>query len=360
MDSQGAESVAWSLILPAAAECTASVWYPDVSINGVDLQLLSLNLLGALLEGFFHSTGVVNRAAMAESGPVGTVLVRISVPMQNYFLSTFTSWAGMVGKAAYFAGEARSGAIGLLYIVISVLLGIAAHSVGAAASTGYARYARPHSSSTSPAIVTAMRLSVLAGALAYVIATYVSVRNRFAHFEDSDSFHDQEQPSLFSLLDAEHRRLLVAIVFSVAGARCGNLSGDYVDTVASRGSATITIARGTLVCNAMFALLGLSLNVATLHRAPLARSVLLQSFAGSFCGAASAFNGHASDASALLAQHTGGRSDALRNMLANLVLALLVFAIAYELESLIARAVTIDLDGDGAVTLSELRHHYRL
>ena len=39
-------SYAWIILLPAAAECTASVYYPSISLGGLDLQLAVLNVSG--------------------------------------------------------------------------------------------------------------------------------------------------------------------------------------------------------------------------------------------------------------------------------------------------------------------------
>ena len=49
------ESLAWLLALPAAAECVASVWIPEMSLLGADVKLVFLNATGALLEGVFSA-----------------------------------------------------------------------------------------------------------------------------------------------------------------------------------------------------------------------------------------------------------------------------------------------------------------
>ena len=118
------------------------------------------------------------------------------------------------------------------------------------------------------------------------------------------------------------------------------------------------------------------------------RSVLLQSFAGSFCGAASAFagmpspslaftdqpehplsfpfphslygrcarTGHASDARSLYSG--SGALTALKNTLANLVAASVVFLIALEIEQMLATVGTVDVNSDGIVELYEIGVYY--
>ena len=41
-----AHSYIWIILLPAAAECVANVWYPSLSLMGIDMQLAALNISG--------------------------------------------------------------------------------------------------------------------------------------------------------------------------------------------------------------------------------------------------------------------------------------------------------------------------
>jgi len=363
----GWERLAWHLVLPAAAECTASVWFPEVQLFGVELQLASLNILGAFIEGFFDAFTTVSAQAssLACAGVAGAVASSVAGDMQGYFLSTFTSWAGMVGKAAFFAHEAKSCGVGILYMAVCILLGVVAHTAGgklAGAFASSAKRAPPSASSTST-----LRLAALAAVTAFVVGTYVSVFEDIAAFEDAELIGEQgHRPALLAVFNAAHSRLLVAIAFSIAGAHVGNWLGDAVDgsredDASSAATGKVTVASGTLVCNLTFALLGLSLNAATVRHARWSHSVLLQSFAGSFCGAASAFNGHATDSRNLLAQKDSTAIvDALKNALANLVPSVLVMLVAYELEVLLAIGSALDANGDDFVAFGEIRAHYRL
>lgn len=97
---------------------------------------------------------------------------------------------------------------------------------------------------------------------------------------------------------------------------------------------------GTLVCNTLFACLALLLNLLSLRQKVWQRSVLLQAFSGSFCGAASAFAGHSSDTRELW--KSAGPARALLNSAANLCFALIAFTLALHLERLLAEAQRLD------------------
>ena len=92
---QSMESLAWALLLPAAAECTASVWFPEVALRGVDVQLAALNLFGAFLEGVFFEVEA-SPDAFRRAGLLGAVLATVAADTRSFFLSALTSWAGMV------------------------------------------------------------------------------------------------------------------------------------------------------------------------------------------------------------------------------------------------------------------------
>ena len=44
-----AEDLAWIIALPAAAECIASVWLPEMEMGGYDVKTIFLNVSGAAL-----------------------------------------------------------------------------------------------------------------------------------------------------------------------------------------------------------------------------------------------------------------------------------------------------------------------
>ena len=85
----------------------------------------------------------------------------------------------------------------------------------------------------------------------------------------------------------------MGMVCAVAGAAVGNLVGASLE--GKLGGEGDAVSRGTLCCNALFCAASLLLPLATLRRVRWGRSVLLTSFAGSFCGAATAFGGWVDD-----------------------------------------------------------------
>ena len=49
MELTRVENILWLIALPAAAECIASVWLPEMELAGFDVKILFLNVSGALL-----------------------------------------------------------------------------------------------------------------------------------------------------------------------------------------------------------------------------------------------------------------------------------------------------------------------
>ena len=93
----------------------------------------------------------------------------------------------------------------------------------------------------------------------------------------------------------------------------------------------------TLVCNLLFGMLGLSLNVMKLIDASWGDSLILRGFALNFCGAASLFSRHASDNRRLYTRKVGRgassrRRALMKNMSANIIFATIVFWVAFEVE----------------------------
>lgn len=364
-----ARSYIWIILLPAAAECTASVWFPALALGKLDLQLAALNITGALIEGFFAAW---EQGAAVARGPIGDACSWLADDMRGSFLSTYTSWAGMVGFAAALAHTEQSLSAGFAYMLLCVLCAFVAHAIGRFLAMALFPKTNDKKGSASNALRVAkagnwgdsMGHHMLIGALlAYIGGTYVLVAADVSDFSDADATDSRELsqlPALFSFLDAGENRLLVAMVCSIAGAATGNALGNWVDNSLVPGGVVLgSVPAGTLVCNTVFALLGVSLNAATLRGGVLPkwhRSVLLQSFAGSFCGAASAFAGHASDARYLY--RTNGASTALKNSLVNLALSTVIFFLALEIERMLSAVGTVDADSNGVVELYEVGAWY--
>ena len=94
------EKLAWTLVMPALAECVASVWLEDdwFMLRTHDLKLVFLNASGALLEGLFSAWE--GGRALPPRGTLGKVLLSLADPMRGGFIAAYTSWAGMVSFAA--------------------------------------------------------------------------------------------------------------------------------------------------------------------------------------------------------------------------------------------------------------------
>ena len=147
----------------------------------------------------------------------------------------------------------------------------------------------------------------------------------------------------------EEHRLALAMLAAILGAATGNA---FEAAVARHANTSADVCRGTWACNLTFAFLALSLPALSLRSLAYERSVLLQSFAGSFCGAASAFATHCTDTCAARSAYA-----AAKNVLANVLAALIVLLLGSGLERLVASSVLIDRDASGVVDLHEL-HAY--
>ena len=123
------EKLAWTLVMPALAECVASVWLEDdwFMLRTHDLKLVFLNATGALLEGLFSAWE--GGRALPPRGTLGKVLLSLADPMRGGFIAAYTSWAGMVSFAAT-QGESFIGC--LIYIAVTSVVGLLAYGAGGA------------------------------------------------------------------------------------------------------------------------------------------------------------------------------------------------------------------------------------
>jgi hypothetical protein len=135
LDDARTRSLLSAALFPAAATVTTDVLYQSALLSpssssssrlalGYDVVLVLTNVSGAFLDGFFQAweTGV--------AVPVGAgteALHVVACDFRAYYLSTYTSWAGMVGVAASLANARSSASIGAAYIVVSTLLAFVAH-----------------------------------------------------------------------------------------------------------------------------------------------------------------------------------------------------------------------------------------
>ena len=123
------EKLAWTLVMPAFAECVASVWLQDgwFMLRTHDVKLIFLNASGALLEGLFSAWD--GGRALPPRGTLGKVLLSLAGPMRGGFIAAYTSWAGMVGFAAS-QGESFIGC--LIYLAVTTVVGLLAYGMGGA------------------------------------------------------------------------------------------------------------------------------------------------------------------------------------------------------------------------------------
>lgn len=312
-------SVAWWFVLPAAAVVTTDVWFTE----NETFQLIMLNITGAMMEGFFATWESGNIAAHSVST---AVIENLADNFRAFFLSTYTSWAGMIGFAATIANTKGSIAWGLLYMIASIILGFLAHGIGGSIakvmSKNYSsKGSKPHLQS---------RARVFTKAVLFVLTFYIFVSYALvlAHVRDfTDAFASARY---FISTGIDDQRLLVAVACSIAGAYTGNLVGNMVDNLFHKRR----IIAGTLFCNTFFAALSLVLPALTLRQPEIWKNSLwLAQFSTSFCGAASAFAGHISDLRGLWKQ--GNIQHVIQNAVANIIASSVVLLIGIELERLI-------------------------
>lgn len=319
-----ASSLLWWLVWPAAAVITTDVWWFFNMTENENLHLLSLNVAGAMMEGFF---------ATWESGTIiphstyTALMERLADNVRAFFLSTFTSWAGMVGFATTIAYKHGSIVWGLLYMILSVSLGFLAHGLGGSIAKFISNREKP-TTVLFQRRVRSLAGTVLIALIIYIVLSYALV---VAHVRKlSDVFASTRY---FFSAGIDDWRLLVAVICSIAGAYTGNLVGNAVD---SRFGAWGHLYMGTLFCNTIFTLLTVILPILTIRQPAVWKdSLWLDQFTKSFCGAASAFAGHISDLRLLWEKDNPER--AVQNAIANLTISFVVLFIAMELERLISK-----------------------
>jgi len=340
LDDARTRSVVSAALFPAAATVTTDVWYQIAFISspsssssffrlpavGYDVVLALTNVSGAFLDGFFQAweTGV------AVPVGAGTEALRVSATdVRAYYISTYTSWAGMVGVAASLANARSSASLGAAYIVVSTLLAFVAHGLGS-------DFARHISSSTAPmaneayAKPYARRANKLLKSVMIFLAGYVLLPYFYLGggiLEDPDD--KGVDVDKFWIAATPRNQLAVSTVFAVVGAHVGHESATAISK-STRHHPLIPVE--TLMCNGFFGLMGLTLPAMKLRDRSWGDSLLLRGFAINFCGAASLFARHTSDNRRLCTKKRMGPRRAAINMGANVLLAMVIFWIALEIE----------------------------
>ena len=157
----------------------------------------------------------------------------------------------------------------------------------------------------------------------YIILSYIYLGE-----ENIESSTDDGGGEKFWVAATPRNQLVVSSMFAVLGAYIGHL---LVDMISEKLRHPL-IPMETLICNGMFGLLGLTLNMMKLIDVSWGDSLLLRGFALNFCGAASLFARHASDNRRLYTKKGGGRRQAMVNVTANIIFATIVFWVAFEIE----------------------------
>ena len=314
------------VLLPATATVTTDVWFQTLIVDetrfGYDFALALTNISGAFLDGFFSSW---EDGTAVPHGPGTEALNLIAHDMRALCLSTYTSWAGMVGVSATLAYARDSVLVGIVYILLSVLFAFVAHGMGGdlaqiLSSSGDDPLINKPYSGRARQLLRQLNL-VLIG---YVVLTYVYIGGDQLLGEDVAG-------TLYIITPTPRNQLLVGIFFSVIGAFVGNFLALAISNSMAYRHTIVPVE--TLCNNALFGLLALSLNLLTLYERTWAESLMLRGFAINLCGAASLFTRHVSDNRRLY--YSRKKAGLRLNVLANMILASIVFWLAFEVEELL-------------------------
>ncbi|KAL7442546.1 hypothetical protein ACHAXM_008442 [Skeletonema potamos] len=315
----------WVVLLPAAATCTTDVWFQTAILSsaiGYDFVLAIANVSGAFLDGFFaewESGGAVPNGSITEAFHL------ISEDMRASFLSTYTSWAGMVGVAASVAHSRSSFLIGLGYIIVSILCAFVAVQLG----SDFAKYLASSAPITHTSYQFAKKAHTLLHQFMMLLILYIMVSYIFLNKGGTQDLIEGKQLLIAS---TPWNQLSLSIIFAVLGAYAGN---KVADDITPKFIESSVLPMGTLICNAFFGLLGLSLNCMRLSDESWEDSLVLRAFALNFCGAASLFARHASDNRNLYGKNKDGLRLAGINITANILFATLLYWVALEMEILL-------------------------
>ena len=329
----------WLILLPAAATVTTDVWFQTAILSsaiGYDFVLAFANVSGAFLDGFF-SEWESGGTAMP-NGSKTEALHLISEDMRASFLSTYTSWAGMVGVAASIAHSRSSFLIGFGYIIVSILCAFIAVQLG----SDCAKYISSNAPITNTSYQFAKKAHNILHQFMAILIIYIMVSYLYL---DRGDVQDLGEAKQFLIASTPRNQLALSILFAVCGAYVGNKVADVITPKFIESSSAV-LPMGTLICNSLFGLLGLSLNCMRLNDESWGDSLVLRAFALNFCGAASLFARHASDNRQL---YYGKSKDGLRlagmNITANVTFATLLFWIALEVEILLNPEATKKKNG---------------
>jgi len=248
----------------------------------------------------------------------------------------------MVGVAASMAHARSDFKVGIMYILLTILCAFVAHGellrflshpsssayhlilflTSKGLGSDFAEYiSSPDPITNKPYSSRAHKLSqqIMIWLVGYILLSYIYLGK-----ENIDSGAGTE----FWITATPRNQLLISTLFAIAGAYSGHLLAHVI----SKSLKYSPIPMETLVCNALFGMLGLSLNAFKLSDVSWGESLILRGFAINFCGAASLFARHVSDNQRLYAKKWKGLLRTWINILANILFATLVFWAAFEIE----------------------------
>jgi hypothetical protein len=318
-----------ALLFPAAATVTTDVWIHTITVSSNfnhNFVLAIVNVSGAFLDGFFSA---FESGDAIPIGPKTEALHLVAVDMRTFGLSTYTSWAGMISVAASM-GFARSNVlVGLVYVLMCIGCGCAAHGLGSdlAQYVAISAHGSILDSTTNPPYNPVRRAQKIVDAAMVLASIYIFVSYVYVELtEPQQKFWSEATPS---------NQLVVSILFAMLGASTGNI-------VSKLAPANSQFPTGTVICNATFSLLSLSTNLLRVMNPTWSESLILKAFATNFCGAASVFSRHISGLSLLYSTSSKRSRLVLSNVLVNLLFAGMVYWIALEIEVLLHDSENID------------------
>lgn len=319
-----AQSLLCIILLPAAATVTTDVWFQSAILSsafGYDLVLAITNVSGAFFDGFFSAWE--DSGSAVPSGAKTEALHLIADDMRAFYLSTYTSWAGMVSVAASLAHAKSSVLFGFIYILMSILCAFMAHGLG----SDFAQYISSADPITNKPYST--RAHKLLQQFMICLGGYILLSYIYLGEENIEEDSDEGGTDNFWVMATPKNQLLLGTIFAVLGAYIGHLLA-YIISQKLRHP---LIPMETLICNWLFGLLGLTLNIMKIRDETWGDSLILRGFAINFCGAASLFARHASDNQRLYTKEGRGRTRrTVINMAANVFFASIVFWVAFETE----------------------------
>jgi hypothetical protein len=351
VDNAHTRSVLFAILLPIAATVTTDVWFDYILMSSsssiawlssldYDIVLLLTNVSGAFIDGFLQS---YENGVVLPMGATTEAIRLLSTDFRLYYISTYTSWSGMVNVAATLSIARSTGILGgILYIIISILLAFIVHGFGSdiaiRITTSTVSIPMANEAYVKPYARKATRLlkNYILCLVVYIVLPYFFFLGNDILNEDpptdTDSNNDNnlEDVHKFWIKATPRNQFAISAFFAVVGASMGRALSSTISLSIHHNT---LIPMETLLCNGIFGMLGLILNIMKISDRSWGDSLLLRGFAINFCGAASLFARHTADNRRLYSEKKrGGPRRAVINMAANIGLAMMIFWIGVEIQ----------------------------